>query len=289
MVFDTNQCGKIFDPMIQNILLPQIGLAQEYLCCVLILCTDIVYWCYELILCTDIVYWCCGQIRCTDTVYWHCVLVLCTGNVYWYCVLILCTHTLYWYCVLILCTDTVNWYCVLILCTDTVYWYCVLILCNETLYWYCVLILCTNTVYWYCVLLLCTATVYCTDTVRSDNDKNGQIKIWLKNVIWKRFGVRNCNGFWYQPVWQNLWSHDPKYDTTSDWLGPRILMLCIDTVYWYCVLILYTVNDVQKALETIGFDVFVSIPNTKKWIFHWKYECFENNEEQPCAPQQWKH
>ena len=172
MVFDTNQCGKIFDPIIQNIILPQIGLAQEYLCCVLILCTDTVYW-----------------------------------------------------------------YCVLILCTDTVYLYCVLILCTDTVYWYCVLILCTDTVYCYCVLLLCTDTVYCTETVRCDSDKNCQIKIWLKNVIWKRFGVMSCDGFWYQPMWQNLWSHDPKYYTTSDWLGPRILMLCIDTVYWYCVLV----------------------------------------------------
>ena len=29
MVFNTNQCGKILNPAIQNIILPQIGLAQE--------------------------------------------------------------------------------------------------------------------------------------------------------------------------------------------------------------------------------------------------------------------
>ena len=56
-------------------------------------------------------------------------------------------------------------------------------------------------------------------------------------------------------------------------------------------------NDLQVCRthwtksKSIGNHWFYCVclhPGTKKLIFHWKYECFENHEEQPCVPQQWK-
>ena len=41
-----------------------------------------------------------------------------------------------------------------------------------------------------------------------------------------------------------------------------------------------------KALESKCFIMFVCVPVTIKSTFHWKYECFENHEEQLCVPQQ---
>ena len=71
---------------------------------------------------------------------------------------------------------------------------------------------------------------------------------WPRKWIWKRYeGRPRC----FETTWREttmFWYHDPKYYTTSDWLAPRILILCTDTVLilctdamnWYCVLVLCT-------------------------------------------------
>ena len=47
----------------------------------------------------------------------------------------------------------------------------------------------------------------------------------------------------------------------------------------FCVPILWTSMRTLRSKLLSG----------KKLLFHWKYECFEHHEEQPCVPQQWKH
>ena len=141
-----------------------------------------------------------------------------------------------------------------------VYW-CVL-MCTDTVYWYCVLILCTDTVCWYCVLILmlCTDTVYSCDAMNK-MDQN----CWIQLLRKKQLFIVFYNKTWW--FWMAL-----RKLISDEFMGSLVHM-----------------QKVKKALGTICFIVFVCILDTTKLIFHWKYECFENHEEQPCVPQQWKH
>ena len=80
------------DPMIQNIILPQIGLAQVH-------CIGLLYWFH----CIGSLYWVIVLVHCTESLYWFIVLVHCIGSLYWFIVLIPCIGSLYWFIVLVHC------------------------------------------------------------------------------------------------------------------------------------------------------------------------------------------